>query len=252
LGTTTATASSGVATFTNLGIEGTIGTTYTITYTAVGLTVATATVTPTSTTCDGATFTCQVGDTGPGGGIIFYVSSGTFTSTGSICNTACNYLEAAPSSGTNAWIDNQANYAWSGNTTTIIGATARGTAIGTGYANTLAIVGQASGGDTANKAGTITRAYRGPNNLSDWFLPSLDEINQMCKWSRGITGVNLTTVTTYCGVAGTLNTGLGAAGFAGGGYWSSSELYRQSFANGGQTAGSNKAATYYVRPVRAF
>jgi hypothetical protein len=45
IGTTTATASSGVATFTGLGIDGTSGTTYTITYTVSGLTVATATVT---------------------------------------------------------------------------------------------------------------------------------------------------------------------------------------------------------------
>ena len=41
---------------------------------------------------------CIVGDTGPGGGKVFYVRAdgGTFTSTGSDCGTACKYLEAAP------------------------------------------------------------------------------------------------------------------------------------------------------------
>ncbi|MFM8816225.1 MAG: beta strand repeat-containing protein, partial [Actinomycetes bacterium] len=51
VGTTTATASSGVATFSNLGISGTAGTAYTITYSASyggnALTVATQSVTPT-------------------------------------------------------------------------------------------------------------------------------------------------------------------------------------------------------------
>ena len=255
VGTTTATASSGVATFTNLGVDGNIGTTYTITYTAEGLAVATATVTLTSTTCDGNTFTCQVGDTGPGGGKIFYVSSGTFTSTGSTCNSACKYLEAAPTSGTNAWTD--AGYAWSGNTTEAIGATAQGPAIGTGYANTLAIVGQASGGGTAGFAGTISQAYRGPNNMSDWFLPSKDELNQMCKWQKGIYGVNLTTLTTVC-VGGTSNTGSGAAGFGGSSYYRSSSessatyAWRQDFFDGSEGT-HNKSNNYYlVRPVRAF
>jgi hypothetical protein len=161
---------------------------------------------------------------------VFYVAASNFTSTGSTCNTTCRYLEAAPTSGTNAWTD--AVYEWSGNTTVQIGATAAGTAIGTGYANTLAIVGQASGGNTANKAATTARAYGGPNNLSDWFLPSKDELNQLYL-QRATVG-----------------------GFVAGTYWSSSEnsansaLY-QGFTNG--TPGfTNKNTTYYVRPVRAF
>ena len=40
-----------------------------------------------------------MGDTGPGGGIVFYVAASNFTSTGSTCNTTCRYLEAAP----NTW-----------------------------------------------------------------------------------------------------------------------------------------------------
>jgi hypothetical protein len=229
IGTTTATASSGVATFTGLGIDGTNGTTYTITYTVSGLTVATATVTLAALTC-ATGGTCIVGDTGPGGGKVFYVAASNFTSTGSTCNTTCRYLEAAPTSGTNPWTD--ARYQWSGNTTVQIGASAAGTAIGTGYANTLAIVGQASGGGTADRAATKARAYRGPNNLSDWFLPSKDELNQLF--------VARTTV----------------GGFVANDYWSSSEssaidAWFQNFSNGIQYQ-NYKNITFYVRPVRAF
>jgi hypothetical protein len=177
-GTTTATASSGVATFNNLGVDGTVGATYTITYSAAGLTSTTATVTLTGTTCDGETFTCQVGDIGPGGGVIFYVASGFFTqqgASGSMCTTNCKYLESAPTTGTANWTDN--NYAWSGNSNTLIGASAQGTAIGTGYKNTLAIIGQSGAGTSG--AASVTRAYRGPNNKTDWFLPSKDELHQM-------------------------------------------------------------------------
>jgi hypothetical protein len=94
VGATTATASSGVATFTGLGVDGSIGTTYTITYTVTGLTVATATVTLTGTTCNGS-FICQVGDTGPGGGVIFYAVLSSFTC-GPTRALSCFYLEAAP------------------------------------------------------------------------------------------------------------------------------------------------------------
>jgi uncharacterized repeat protein (TIGR02543 family) len=121
--------------------------------------------------------TCVVGDTGPGGGIIFYVHPvGTFAC-GANLELSCKYLEAAPTTGTNAWVDE--NYLWSGNTTVAIGASASGVVIGTGYSNTLAIVGQSGGGNTSDRAATVTRAYRGPNGLSDWFLPSRDEVYQL-------------------------------------------------------------------------
>ena len=198
-----------------------------------------------------------MGDIGPGGGNVFYVNTdgfrcgSGFTATGSPSGALCKYLEAAPTSGASAWID--ADYAWSG-TTTGIGVTAQATAIGTGYANTLAIVGNSN---TANKAGTIARAYRGPNNLSDWFLPSKDELNQMCKWARAVAW---TSDVTQCSLSGTLNlgtdAGLGAAGFVEFVYWSSSEdlttrAWSQSFYGGSQT-NIGKSSPARVRPVRAF
>jgi len=165
----------------------------------------------------------NIGDTGPGGGKIFYYSVAGF-SCGQTLTATCNYLEAAPTTGVNSWTD--AAYVWSGNTNTLIGTT--GTAIGTGYKNTLAMVAQSN---TANRAGTISRAYRGPNNLSDWYLPSKDELNQLY--------LQRATVGTA------------------GGYWSSSEVdattaWDQGFGNGSQGAGAKTNAGTPVRPIRAF
>jgi hypothetical protein len=206
----------------------------------------------------------KVGDIGPGGGRVFYASTTGFncgpnyTATGSPYNFKCYYLEAAPTTGANAWTD--AAYPWSGNTTTTVNnasapETATATAIGWGYRNTLAIVLQNA---TANKAGTLSRAYRGPNNLSDWYLPSFDELNQMCKWANG---VSWTSDATVC-AGGTINSGAGAAGFGPYDYWSSSDrgdgyvdyARYQWFPTGIQdwTAKSMAGQNLYVRPIRAF
>jgi hypothetical protein len=168
----------------------------------------------------------SIGSTGPGGGKIFYIASTPFVC-GPALELTCTYLEAAPTTGVNSWTD--AAYVWSGNTNTLIGTT--GTAIGTGYQNTLAMVGQAGGGSTAGRAGTVARAYRGPNNLSDWYLPSKDELNQLY--------LQRATVGTASG------------------YWSSSEVdattaWDQGFGNGSQGAGAKTTAGTPVRPIRAF
>ena len=175
--------------------------------------------------------TCVVGDTGPGGGIVFYVDSAGFTC-GPTLGATCYNLEMAPTAGAAAWTDQQ--YQWSGNTSTEIGSAAQGTAIGTGYANTLAMVGQSGGGDTPGMAGTIARAYSGPNGLSDWFLPSQGELNEIA-YTSSITVIDDIVVATY---------------------WSSSELnadrvWYQTFDDGLQRA-LYKNYTLYVHPVRAF
>jgi hypothetical protein len=174
---------------------------------------------------------CAVGDIGPGGGVVFYVqaSGGTFAC-GATLSSTCRYLEAAPTTGTNSWTD--ARYRWSGNEVDFIGSTAQGVAVGTGYKNTEAIVTQSS---TANRAGTIARAYRGPNNLSDWYLPSKDELNELYLERVRV------------------------GGLSGSRYWSSSEnenfgnqAWFQFFSTGLQGNDSYKNADSYVRPVRAF
>jgi len=200
----------------------------------------------------------QVGDIGPGGGRVFYASTTGFncgpsyTATGSPYNFKCYYLEAAPTTGANAWSD-AVSVKYSANTNRINNAsapeTATATAIGWGYRNTLAMVLQDA---TANMAGTISRAYRGPNNLSDWYLPSYDELNQMCKWARGVAW---TSDATVC-AGGTINTGSGAAGFSNSNYWSSSDsrnlyAFYQYFGSGARGE-TDKNLLMYVRPIRAF
>ena len=199
-----------------------------------------ATTTTVARTC-AAGGTCAVGDIGPGGGKVFYVASATFTS-GAPCRTACKYLEAAPV----GWvvIQSVANCAvlgsgtsdpgcqWSRVTQTEIGTTARGTAIGTGYANTSAMVAQSgSQSSSPGKAGTVARSFQG-GGKTDWFLPSKDELAQMYS-QRGVVG----------GTSGN--------------YWSSSEYASNvawflDFSNGSENRGGRKSDTYYVRPVRAF
>jgi hypothetical protein len=113
--------------------------------------------------------------------------------------------------------------------TSVPGAT--GTAIGTGLANTNAIVAQNGPGSTY--AAGLARAYDG-GGYTDWYLPSQDELNQLYVNRVAIGG-----------------------GFGGLGYWSSSEYsaseaWYQSFGTGAQNPGIKSQYTYTVRPVRTF
>jgi hypothetical protein len=194
---------------------------------------------------------------------VFYTSAAAFTSTGSDCGTNCHFLEFAPA----GWITSsspagQTNCAtagtstadpachWSGNTSTLIGSLAQGTAIGSGYANTSAIIAQTGGGSTAGKAATVSRAYQG-GGKTDWYLPSTNEQNEMCKYVNTQTTGNTATMCTTTGAV--QRTGLGFV-FAQR-YWSSTEfdnLYSwwQNFGTTLQTY-LQKTNTFYVRPVRA-
>lgn len=87
VGTKTAVASSGVATFNNLGIRGWGNTAYTITYSVAGLTSATQSITTSAP--------YSIGATGPGGGVIFLASGAGWTC-GPTLNERCYYLEVAP------------------------------------------------------------------------------------------------------------------------------------------------------------
>ena len=199
-----------------------------------------------------------VGDLGPGGGCVFYVASADFTSTGSACNTACKYLEAAPAGwGTSTTVDNACTSPgfatsdpfcrWSGNTSALIGASAQGTSVGTGYANTAAAVAQSGGGDTAGRA--ITAAWNYENNgVSDWHLPSKDELNELCKFARNQT---TGTTATACNSTGSIR-----SGFITFTYISSSELdatrvHGVNFSNGSGNY-PDKSGSEWFRPVRAF
>jgi hypothetical protein len=114
---------------------------------------------------------CVLGDTGPGGGKIFYVNAGGFTC-GPTLNLTCHYLEAAP----NTWYGGSSDpvFIWAdpGSDSTLIGATAQRIDIGSGYANTLAIVNQPNG--TSTSAGAV-RNYNG-GGKNDWYLGNVNEM----------------------------------------------------------------------------
>lgn len=237
-GTPTSAASATAYTITATNASGSPTATFTLTVTAVVYTV---------------------GQTGPGGGKIFYVATTPFAC-GPARASTCIYLEAAPS-GWNTGSDPARRWADSSYQSTTINnptspETATATAIGWGYRNTRAIVSQGNT-DTATSAAALADAHTVTVSsvvYDDWYLPSKDELNQMCKWVRGVAWTSDATVCT----GGTINTGSGAADFVAGGYWSSSEYndvfaWLQGFNDGFQYGGNiYKNQTFYIRPVRAF
>lgn len=157
-----------------------------------------------------------LGSIGPGGGIVFY-DAGSQQPWG-------RYLEAAPST-------------WAGGATADIGFTwcatganvATGTAIGTGVANTAAIVAACPKTTAAHAA----RDYQG-GGLRDWFLPSKDELAQLYKQRAA------------------------AGPFGSNFYWSSSQNDLTAGSSWGQylstgyLANNSKNMIGLVRPIRAF
>jgi hypothetical protein len=181
---------------------------------------------------------CALGTFGPGGGLVFY-DAGSVQSWG-------RYMEAAP----NTWSGGGEDplMAWSGNTNTSV---ITGTAIGTGSANTTAIIAQ---NNTADRAATAARAYTGGG--VSWFLPSKDELNAMCNYSRNPTTPAAPTVPCIGTTQDDAFAG-GPFGFVNAFYWDSSQSAandyagRQRFDFGDQSR-DRKSLTDRVRPVRAF
>lgn len=146
---------------------------------------------------------------------------------------------ADPTHGLVCAIEDQSfNILWWNGSFVVTGAT--GKTIGTGSANTDAIIAAQGPVETDYAAG-LARAYAG-GGFNDWFLPSKDELNQMY--------VNKATIVSNGG-------GLFITGF----YWSSSEwnsddAWAQDFSSGFQEIyykdGTYGASSYGVRAVRAF
>jgi hypothetical protein len=170
--------------------------------------------------------TYAIGATGPGGGIVFYVSPTPFTETGAPCANSCHYLEAAPTSGPNAWTE--ISRGWSGNGLSLIGTTS--TVFGSGYSNTQTLIHQP--GAASDGAAFLAQAYSGPSALNDWFLPSKDELNELYLQQINVGGWLFQT------------------------HWSSSEWDQYSAWTQLITIGlqihDGKLFTYAVRPIRAF
>ncbi len=198
---------------------------------------------------------CVVGDIGPGGGTIFFVSETAFTAPNTLCNTACKYLEAAPNSWHGKTIDPRV--IWVGDivqcyqersnlpdvnchgggiySNSAGQATSRiaNTAIGMGQANTNVILARQTGVSAVIfAAGLADSLVLG--GVADWYLPSKDELYLMSTVLRA----------------------RGFGGFSIGHYWSSSEshpkyAWTQFFVDETSFL-SLKGGTNYVRPIRAF
>lgn len=107
---------------------------------------------------------------------------------------------------------------------------AKGSKIGTGQGNTIAIINTQG---TGMYAASICEQLE-VNGYSDWFLPSKDELN----------------ILYYQKAAGLVGT------FVDNFYWSSTEnssngAWSQSFINGANSSASKDGA-YYIRAIRAF
>ena len=120
--------------------------------------------------------------------------------------------------------------------------TGTGYGVGTGSANTDAIIAL-QGAPATNYAAGLARAYNG-GGYTDWFLPSKDELNKMYQ--------NKSTINSTA----TANGGSNFSDTQDGEYWSSTEYsstlawWNDFFFN--VLGIKEKYFTYYVRAVRAF
>ena len=106
----------------------------------------------------------QLGEVGPGGGLIFYKDEIGFTC-GPDMDMSCNYLEAAPNTWSNDTSDGSS--IWCSTETAVSGTSS---AIGWGHKNTELISGTCAGATVATQI--ISTTIGGE---SDWFIPSENE-----------------------------------------------------------------------------
>ena len=126
------------------------------------------TAAPTEPTNPPITLIYAIGDTGPGGGKIFYTSATGFTMTDN--GQVCHYLEAAPYT----YMDNDRMVSLMGSEYNTYLNT--GTAIGTGRKNTTLILALDANARAAKGCKNCT-----VGDKTDWFLPSLDELSELSK-----------------------------------------------------------------------
>ena len=194
---------------------------------------------------------CSVGVQGPGGGTIVYVDSTNEM-------PMYDYLEVAPADASTgvAWSTNiescgtDVDYDCQESFLSDLGSTLDYFLLGTGRSATTAIGirhSMFSGVLASSYAAGVADAYT-TATASDWFLPSLFELNAVCIYARNTGQAAVTTELCEGGVL--------RLGFASGVYWSSSEAnasdaVAQDFTSGFMSGG-DKSGAYYVRPVRGF
>lgn len=194
----------------------------------------------------------RCGDTGPGGGVVFYVNlsgftcySSTWSASPSATSRTCTYLEAAPAdAAVSRWSANEFNSAG-----TVAG-------LGWGEYNTVRSFLQYHWYANVGFATYTARAYTSSNGTGGWYLPSSVELNELCKYARQQETGN---TSVACNSSGTLRSGFSGyhTDFW---YWSSSEannyqVWMQAFATGATAVGNKPnygppLSSGGVRPIR--
>lgn len=175
--------------------------------------------------------TCVIGDTGPGGGKVFYITPTPFTTA-----TPWRYMEVAPPT----WFGSSEPYdiAWCSNVDTFVppltGPAAvpatiqTSDAIGQGFSNTQKMLR----GCTYGAAQAATSYHGGGQN--NWFLPSKNELMEWYKKS---------TITLGFGID---------YDYRSSSEYASNEAWTQNFYSIDRQGHFGKNGQAYVRPVRSF
>lgn len=174
--------------------------------------------------------TCALGDTGPGGGIVFIVQTATAAAPWRYMEVAPNTWNGGVADPTIDWCDDSENFVpnlLTGDVSQI----QTSTTVGSGFSNTQKMLRGCLYG-----AANAVAGYNG-GGKSNWHLPSRDELTQINVQRDRVNGI------------------VDAAY-----YWSSSELpssseeaYDQKLSGNGFRGSAMKFNIYrYVRPVRAF
>ncbi len=177
-----------------------------------------------------------LGSIGPGGGLVFLISNGV-------------HYEVAPHSWRFLAGDPGIDWCYQ-YPSTVTGASA--TAVGTGSANSAAMLGVCTSG-----AANLAAAYAGTDgSTGQWFIPSKDELNALCNYSRNPSSPAAPSVAC----SGSQDAGFAASAYGletGLQYWSSSlnnatQAWAQIFTVGAATSSDTTSNSQKARPIRAF
>lgn len=190
----------------------------------------------------------KVGDKGPGGGVIFYYKSTGFKC-GPTLSATCKYLEAAPERHKLELFEYenfqycQFKYMYALNwsepleTEDEIGAGSKNSVLISSQKNQMTGFEQNEMTGFNQKGGysLISQNYQGPNGLSDWYVPSRDELKEMYLQRNLLKSVLAPTGSYW------------SSSDAGGGYFA----YGYDFRNNVEF-GDQKSVRYCVHLIRAF
>jgi len=175
---------------------------------------------------------CAIGDIGPGGGIVFLAPTSAGNSTG-------QFFEAAPNTWNGSAPDATAQWCLASDAS-IAGL---GRAIGTGVTNSATIDTNCVSTGPGNAAKFVRAATIG--GLTDWFLPSIDEMLALYNQNSLLTG-SYATNQANIDAARYLTSSQGTNPLNAGG------VYMQGSGFPGTSSDFSKSSGFAVRPMRMF